>query len=195
MSCDTIDLKAYQLGEAGRDEAARVCEHLAACAGCREELERLELTRTLLMAAPEEPMPHRIAFVSDKIFEPRWWQRLLKPSPVWGLVSAMMLVSAVGLNVIYRPEPVVVPHVTRATPQEINAQIEVEVARRVAAEVKQALAESEARQAKVWKATIERMELDHKAELLQVREEMEVLGKRVNTLRVLSARADVGELR
>lgn len=195
MSCDRIDLKAYQWGEASPAEAAKVEQHTALCAACRLELDRLELTQKLLQAMPAEEMPQRIAFVSDKIFEPSWWQKWLRPNPAWGLASALMLVSAVGLNMLYRPAPLVVKQASGVSMQEVSARMEVEMARRVDAAVKQAMSESEARQAKLLKATLERAELDHKAELLQVREEIEVMGKRVNTMRVMTARADVGEVR
>lgn len=195
MSCDRIDLKAYHWGEASPAEAAEVEKHTAACAACREELDRLSMTQKLLEALPAEPMPQRIAFVSDKIFEPKWWQKWLKPSPAWGMASAMMLVAAVGLNVLYQPAPLVVKQTTGVSMAEVRARMEGEFAKRLDVAVKQAVADSEARQVKLLKATLERMELDHKAELLQVREELEVMGKRVNTIRVMSARADVGEVR
>ncbi|MBL8294622.1 MAG: zf-HC2 domain-containing protein [Bryobacterales bacterium] len=195
MSCDRIDLKAYQWGEASPAEAAMVEQHTASCAACREELDRLELTQKLMQAVPDEAIPQRIAFVSDKIFEPSWWQKWLRPNPAWGLASALMLVSAVGLNMLYRPEPLVVKQTSGVSMQQITARMDAELARRVDAAVKQAVSESEARQAKLLKATLERAELDHKAELLQVREEIEVMGKRVNTMRVMTARADVGDVR
>jgi len=195
MSCDRIDLKAYYWGEASPAETAMVEQHTALCAACREELGRLEMTRKLLAAVPDEPMPRRIAFVSDKIFEPSWWRKWLRPSPAWGLASALMLVSAVGLNVVYRPEPLVVKQTTGVSMQEVRARVEADMAGRVDAAVKQAVRESEGRQARLLKATLERAELDHKAELLQVREEIEVMGKRMNTIRVMSARADGGEAR
>jgi hypothetical protein len=38
-------------------------------------------------------MPRRIAFVSDKVFEPRWWQRAFSPTFAAGvLVAAAILV-------------------------------------------------------------------------------------------------------
>jgi hypothetical protein len=41
----------------------------------------------------EEEMPRRIAFVSDKVFEPRWWQRAFSPTFAAGvLVAAAILV-------------------------------------------------------------------------------------------------------
>ena len=45
MSCSSIDLKAYFLGELPAANEAPVEDHVRACAACREELERLDLTR------------------------------------------------------------------------------------------------------------------------------------------------------
>lgn len=194
MSCDKIDLKAYHLGEATAAERIAVEGHLRDCAACAEEVERLELTRTMLAALPEEPMPQRIAFVSDKIFEPRWWQRLFSPHPLWGLASAAMVAAAFTVNLAYRPEPLVVAKNSRVTQQEINARIEHEVSRRmetaVAAAVKQAVAESEARQTKVLKAAVDKLDVDHKAELLAVEENFNVLRKKTNLLLMQTARAE-----
>ncbi len=72
MNCSTVDLKAYFLGEfAGREER-RWKITCARCQSCREELDRLKLTDTALRSLVEEDAPQRIAFVSDKVFEPRW---------------------------------------------------------------------------------------------------------------------------
>ena len=55
--------------------------HAAACSDCREELATLRLTLDALSTLREEEIPRRIAFVSDKVFEPRWWQAsFLRPS-------------------------------------------------------------------------------------------------------------------
>ena len=77
MSCPEFDLKGYILKELPRDEARATEAHAAGCEACREELDRLSLTFTALRSMPEEEMPRRIAFVSDKVFEPKWWQAWL----------------------------------------------------------------------------------------------------------------------
>ena len=42
---------------------------------------RCGVTLDALSTLREEEIPRRIAFVSDKVFEPRWWQKLfLRPS-------------------------------------------------------------------------------------------------------------------
>ena len=50
-------------------------------------------------------MPYRIAFVSDKIFEPRGWAWLWNSAPRLGFVSAAMLAAAILVHGLVRPAP------------------------------------------------------------------------------------------
>jgi hypothetical protein len=50
-------------------------------------------------------MPHRIAFVSDKIFEPRGWAWLWNSAPRLGFVSAALLAAAILVHAFTRPAP------------------------------------------------------------------------------------------
>ena len=89
------ELKDYLLGELRDEEKRRVEERLAADAEYRLEFERLQLTQTALLAAPEPEMPRRIAFVSDPVFEkPSLWQRLFA-SPMAAYGCAAMLSCAI----------------------------------------------------------------------------------------------------
>jgi anti-sigma factor RsiW len=87
------DWKAYVLRELGQDAHRQAEAHLAACSICHEEVATLRLTLDSLSTLREEEMPRRIAFVSDKVFEPRWWQRVFSPTFAAGaLVAAAILV-------------------------------------------------------------------------------------------------------
>jgi anti-sigma factor RsiW len=91
MSCTNYDWKAYVLGElneAGRREAE---SHAAHCSLCRDELASARLTLDALSTLREEEVPRRIAFVSDKVFEPKWWQAFLKPSFAGALAIALAI--------------------------------------------------------------------------------------------------------
>ncbi|SRR5487761_1908659 len=88
MSCEQYDWKAYALGEMTLAERREAEAHGAACAGCRNELAHVRLTVDTLSALREEEPSRRIAFVSDKVFEPRWWQMFLRPSFAAALVIA-----------------------------------------------------------------------------------------------------------
>src|SRR5579864_6406071 len=101
MSCSSFDSnpesrpdwKAYVLRELGQDAHRRAEAHLAACSTCHEEVATLRLTLDALSTLREEEIPRRIAFVSDKVFEPRWWQRVFNPTfAAAALVAAAILV-------------------------------------------------------------------------------------------------------
>jgi anti-sigma factor RsiW len=101
MSCSFFDAKpeskpdwkAYVLRELGQDAHRQAEAHLATCSICHEEVATLRLTLDTLSTLREEEMPRRIAFVSDKVFEPRWWQRTFSPTFAAGvLVAAAILV-------------------------------------------------------------------------------------------------------
>jgi anti-sigma factor RsiW len=81
MSCSPFDLRDYFLKELPGPDGKQVEVHIKICAACREELERLRVTEAALVSLRDEEMPQRLAFVSDKIFEPspvrRAWAALV----------------------------------------------------------------------------------------------------------------------
>lgn len=143
MNCSSIDLKAYFLGELDRGAKSACADHITRCDDCHEELERLRLTQTALMTMPDEEIPQRIAFVSDRVFEPRWWQAIWRSGPAMGFASAALLSCAILVHGFTRPAPVVVAsapvtqveqvdHVTQVTQARIERKIEEQVKLRVA---------------------------------------------------------------
>lgn len=138
MSCSPFDLKDYFFGELRPDERRAMEQHIAGCAGCRDELNTLGLTRgTLLSVADEEP-PRRIAFVSDKVFEPRWWQRIWTSGPQIGFVSSCVLAGAILVHAFQTPSAPL------QTPSAAIAQIDQAA---IDAAVQKAVAAAEDRQA------------------------------------------------
>src|SRR3954454_6070303 len=105
MSCSPFDLRDYFFGELAPAERSATETHLTACLTCREELAKLsDLKSVLLSASADEEPPRRIAFVSDKVFEPRWWQRLWTAGPQLGFAGAALLAAAVLVHgVLVRP--------------------------------------------------------------------------------------------
>ena len=93
MSCSDYDWKAYALGELDQDARRQAEAHAATCSNCREELAGLRLTLDALSTLREEEAPRRIAFVSDKVFEPRWWKSLLRPSFAGACVIALAILA------------------------------------------------------------------------------------------------------
>ena len=145
MNCP--DLKAYVLGESSPGESLEIRCHLEACSACALEAERLQVATHALRTLPDEEIPVHIRFVSDKVFEPRWWQRLFtvnfaKPAALAFLIPLLMLGSAFLGARLGGPHPVIAPaaHVETAslTDAEINRRIESAVNARLGAEVAKA---------------------------------------------------------
>jgi anti-sigma factor RsiW len=135
MNCSSVDLKAYFLGEAAGAGKSSVEDHVRACQSCREELDRLKVTEAALRSLPDEEPPQRIAFVSDKVFEPRWYETIWRSGPAMGFASAVLLAAAVlvhGFSVNGPARPVPIPTVNTA---QIEQRIEREVNNRLDAVV------------------------------------------------------------
>jgi anti-sigma factor RsiW len=97
MSCSAFDLRDYVLKELSDPERRQVEAHAKGCIDCREELERLRLTEATLLSLRDEEIPQRIAFVSDKIFEPSPWRRFW--TAFWGSPARLGFASAAMLSV------------------------------------------------------------------------------------------------
>jgi Putative zinc-finger len=74
MTCP--DVRALLFENLPEAEKARMRAHLAGCDVCRVEADRLTATTMALRSVPHEEPVVRIRFVSDRVFEPSWWQRL-----------------------------------------------------------------------------------------------------------------------
>ena len=94
------DLRDYLFDELTPGQRAEVERFLAHSAEAREELERLKLTHQTLLSLPDEEVPRRIGFVSDKIFEPsparRFWLRLWEAAPQLAFGSAALVLAVFG---------------------------------------------------------------------------------------------------
>src|SRR5450631_945318 len=130
MTC-SFDVKEYALGESSLEETQRLEAHLADCSACRDELARLRLTQTAMLALRDEEPPRRIAFVSDKVFEPRWYQKVWNSAPQLGFLAAAMLACAIfvhalaGSSVGPAPPPRTIAAVvdTKAIEREVTARL------------------------------------------------------------------------
>ena len=103
MTCSPFDLKDFLFGELNAGERESVERHVLACVACSEELAALTATRSAVLCMREEEPPRRIAFVSDKVFEPRWWQRIFASGPRLGFASAAMLAVAIVFHALQTP--------------------------------------------------------------------------------------------
>ncbi len=126
------DWKSYALGELdarGRQEAEN---HVAACADCQDELAGLRVTLDAMATLREEELPRRIAFVSDKVFEPRWYEKLfLRPS----FAAAALLAAAILVHAFVRPVGVPVTTAAQVDTRAIEARVSAEVTARLQSEM------------------------------------------------------------
>lgn len=183
MSCSPFDLKDYFFGELPEPARGQVESHLSACTACREELAGLDLTRAALLAVPDEEPPRRIAFVSDKVFEPRWWQRIWSSNGQLGFAAAAMLAVAIlAHGVMVRPA-VSSPAVATAAP----VQNEADIAQRVQVEVAKAVAASEERHLtrtlQVVDSKLKEARREQREGLLMIRDYLERVDKKNSMIR------------
>jgi anti-sigma factor RsiW len=124
MSCESYDWKSYALGELDRPARREAEVHANTCPSCREELAALRLTLDALSTLREEEIPRRIAFVSDQIFEPHWYQRAFRS--VWSpnFAAACVIAGAILVHGFARP--------AAPSSDAVNAQIDAAVTKAVA---------------------------------------------------------------
>ena len=188
MSCSQFDVKAYFLGELTGSDRRLAEEHLKSCQECGEELERLGMMRAALVSLPDEELPRRIAFVSDKVFEHGGWARWWNSAPRLAFASAALLSVAILVHAFVRPAPVISPAV--ADTPVLEARVEAQINKRVQAALEILVAESEARQAQktaeLVAAAEKKMDQERREDLLMVEENFKVLQKKVNVFRTAS---------
>jgi hypothetical protein len=178
MNCAPFDLQDYFFDALPAPYRHAVEEHLGQCGDCAAELERLRLTGLALAAIPDEELPRRIGFVSDKVFAPslvaRWWQSLWMSGARLASVSMALLAVAILVHA-FRPQPppvvaVAAPHSLASPasdPAAIKSEIDKAVTRAVAvtearydAKLNQIMAENARQKVMMERAaeTIDRME-------------------------------------
>lgn len=179
MSCSPFDLRDYTLKELSETERQQVEAHLRGCAPCREEVERLRLTEAALFALREEEIPQRIAFVSDKIFEPSPWRRAW--TAFWGstarlgFASAAMLSTALIVFSLARPAGTLLPETAKgpATVRVTTASVpDAEIEQRIQAAVDKAVADHETRLQKAFDQRVADIERRNEVTLLRAASEL-----------------------
>src|SRR5258708_13827297 len=172
MSCTTVDVKADVLGELRASERSSLEGQVHGCQSCREELERLNLMGTALLSLEDEDVPQRIAFVSDKVFEPRWWQTMWRSGPAMGFASALMLAAAILVHAYARP--VVLRDIATVDTAQMEQRIQREVGARLDAALAKAVSQTEARQtaqlARVLDAAEKRIESQRRSDMAVVQQ-------------------------
>ena len=190
MNCVPDDLKDLFFGELDARERKRVEEHLGACTPCQTEYDRLQLTQTALLSVREEELPRRIAFVSDKVFEPRWYRKLWNSGPKLGFIAAAMLSCAILVHALIPATPQMSASTTPDTAR-VQEMVQTEVDRRLAIEVKKVAAEFESRgEVKLQRAMAEQrkqLDFDRRADMVALEANYTVLQKKLNHMYLASA--------
>ena len=161
MADSIHDLEDYLFDELGPEERAAVEERLRTSPEAREEFERLKMTRQSLLALADEEVPRRVAFVSDKVFEPspwlRWWRAAWEGAPRFALAMSPAVLAVVAGLWVLKPTvtveqgrwQLVVGEAAAPAPQvqeARNSEVPTLTEAQVRAVVQTALAESEQRQ-------------------------------------------------
>ncbi len=137
MNITSDVLKDYVFGELNAAERRTVETAIAADPALRDEVARLQVTQSALFSLREEELPRRIAFVSDKVFEPKWWQVWLNSGPRVGFASAALLAGAIVFHGAVQPAPVAAP-VAAFDQARFEQRISEEVARALPVALEQA---------------------------------------------------------
>lgn len=103
MTCSNYDWNAYTLGELDLATRREAETHAATCPACREELAHTRLTLDALSVLREVDPPRRIAFVSDKIFEPGWWEKCRQMFRAPSFAGALVIAAAILVHGWARP--------------------------------------------------------------------------------------------
>ncbi len=158
------------------------------------ELAGLQLTRDALLTVRDEEVPRRIAFVSDKVFEPNWWQKLWASGTKVGFAAAAMLAAAIVVHgFATRPATSVQAPLT----QTANAADAALIDKIVAERVEKVVAQIETRQAQktagILEAAQKRYSEERKADLVNASANFDMVLKQVASFYKTENRMVVGQ--
>jgi len=181
--CDREQLRDFAFDELAAPARAEMERHLAGCAACAAELAELQLTTAALRVLPDREIPQRIAFVSDKVFQPspvvRFFSSFWNSGAQLAFASSCLIAVAIVFSAYRRPAEI------QSQPHSVvNAALtRDELSREMDARINKAVSDAVARvheeDARVTKAALE--SADRKAEQ-QRRELMVAWGEQMNTL-------------
>jgi hypothetical protein len=162
---------------------------------CREELDRLRLAEAALFSLRDEEIPQRIAFVSDKIFEPspvrRWFSAFWGSAGRLGFASATLLSAALIFSSVNRKPAPATPAQDRLAIQPTmasgpsQAEIQAQIDAAVAQAVDKAVTQSEKTRRLVSDLTRENEQV--RAMLVRAAGEIEMYQKRDRVSRQLAS--------
>jgi anti-sigma factor RsiW len=172
-------LRDYAFDELPAAERPGLERHIAACPDCAAELDRLRVTTAALRMLPDREIPQRIAFVSDKVFQPSRLARLL--NPYLGFASACVLAGAIVFSA-YHWTSSSVPGAPVMTEAKTIVQT-VDVTKQVNDAVEKAVARVQAEDARMLAASDAKHEQEHR----NLMEAVTVLQERQNVGTLLAS--------
>lgn len=188
-TCDrSEELHDYAFDELPASSGNSMEEHIANCRVCAAELDGLQLTTAALRILPDREIPQRIAFVSDKVFEPsasaRWFTGFWNSASKLGFASACVLGAALIVSGTRHSTPS-----AELTKIDLTAQVRDQVRTQVQAQVNDAVTKAVAQirteDARITQAALEKSEQKEAAErhamMVAMGENLELLQKRYST--------------
>jgi hypothetical protein len=164
-TCDRAEaLRDYAFDELPAGERPGMEQHIAVCADCAADLDQLRVTTAVLRVLPDREIPQRIAFVSDKVFQPSPLSRLFggfwNSASRLGFASACVLGAALVVSAYHRPAAPVAQREIRTVVQtaDVSKQIDAAVTQaltRIRQEDAQMLTASDAKHDKEHRMLLE----------------------------------------
>jgi|HubBroStandDraft_5_1064220.scaffolds.fasta_scaffold446296_1 anti-sigma factor RsiW len=171
-------LRDYAFDELPAGDRPAIERHLAECADCAQEFDQLRLTTAALRMLPDREIPQRIAFVSDKVFQPSPLARFFGAR--LGFASACVLAAALVVFAYHRPAP---QQVAVTAPVANN----VDVSKQIDEAVAKAVAQVRQEDAKMTQTALAAYDQKNRAQWVALEESFSVLQKRVNTDTILAS--------
>jgi hypothetical protein len=173
-------VRDYAFKELPAGERREMEQHLSLCPECAADLDQLQATTAALLSLEDKEIPQRIAFVSDKVFEPSLMARFFRSS--WaGFASAGVMAVALALTAWHKPAEVRTIVVAR------DADYSKKIDDAIAKAVRQVRDED----ARTTKALLDAAELKHEREhsvlIATIRENIEVMEKRAGWMTSLAS--------
>jgi anti-sigma factor RsiW len=192
-SCGRAEaLRDYAFDELPADERRAMDLHLATCSGCVLELDRLRLTSAALRTLPDREIPQRIAFVSDRVFEPSPFRRFWNfggslGHNILGFASACVLALALVVSAWHLSghyvEACTVVQTASASPEQIEAA------------VARAVAQVRAEDAQMIQAAVQtaerKQDAEYRNQMVAIGENLMVLQKRLTSSYRMLASSDI----
>jgi len=183
-ACDRADLvRDYAFDELAHAERRSMEQHLTQCADCASELDRLRLTTAALRVLPDQEVPRRIAFVSDKVFERGFLSGVWNSAARLGFASACVLAAGLSFSAYHRQPEV---RTVVQTADVSRAAIDEAVNKAVALAVDKAHAED----VRLTKAALDAVDGKYEQQqrnlMIAVSENLAVVKKHQNLYTILS---------